>query len=200
MNRYLIWGCGGHARSVADVAFDVGLSNIVFVDANARVDESIWGFKVIKPSDLKYNAPIILGVGDNKIRKKAFEQLDEHYKLMSLISNQAYIGKECKIGRGIFIAHNAYIGPCSNIANGAIINTSSIVEHQCSIGKFTHVSIGATIAGNCHVGDSVMIGAGATVIDKINIASNTIIGAGAVVVSNITTPGVYCGVPAKKVK
>ena len=39
-----------------------------------------------------------------------------------------------------------------------------------------------------------------TVIDNITISDNVIIGAGAVACCNITTTGVYVGVPAKKSK
>jgi serine acetyltransferase len=49
------------------------------------------------------------------------------------------------------------------------------------------------------VGDGVFLGAGAVVIDSISVASNVVIGAGGVVVAAIDSPGVYVGVPVRRI-
>jgi UDP-3-O-[3-hydroxymyristoyl] glucosamine N-acyltransferase len=59
---------------------------------------------------------------------------------------------------------------------------------------------GAKISGNVTIGNSVLIGAGATIKEKVQICDDVVIGAGAVVVKSIVEPGVYAGVPAKKIK
>jgi serine acetyltransferase len=46
----------------------------------------------------------------------------------------------------------------------------------------------------------VTIGTNAAVLPGINICDNVIIGAGAVVNKDITDPGTYVGVPARKIK
>ena len=53
--------------------------------------------------------------------------------------------------------------------------------------------------GEVELGRNVLIGAGATVIQCRKIADNTVIGAGAVVIRDITEPGTYTGVPARKI-
>jgi UDP-N-acetylbacillosamine N-acetyltransferase len=45
----------------------------------------------------------------------------------------------------------------------------------------------------------VFLGAGAVVIDSISVASNVFIGAGGVVVTAIDSPGVYVGVPVRRI-
>ena len=56
------------------------------------------------------------------------------------------------------------------------------------------------MAGTVTVGENTWIGIGAAVSNNIDIASDCIIGAGAVVVKNISEPGTYIGIPAKKIK
>ena len=41
--KIAIIGCGGHARSVADVLNDNGNMSIIFFDHMAKVDETIMG-------------------------------------------------------------------------------------------------------------------------------------------------------------
>ena len=43
------------------------------------------------------------------------------------------------------------------------------------------------------------VGIGATTVENITITNDVLIGAGATVVSDISTEGVYIGIPAKKI-
>ena len=94
----------------------------------------------------------------------------------------------------------AIINTGSQIKDGTIINTSSSVDHDCIVDAFAHISVGSHLAGTVAVGESTLIGAGATVINNISIYKDCTIGAGAVVIKNIPEPGVYTGVPARKMK
>ena len=68
------------------------------------------------------------------------------------------------------------------------------------IGNDVSVGHNAVIHG-AKIGNNVLVGMGAVLMDGAVIPDNTIIAAGAVVLSNkILEPGVYAGVPAKKVK
>ena len=49
-------------------------------------------------------------------------------------------------------------------------------------------------------GDNVVVGAGSTLIGPLDICSNVIIGAMSLVNRSITEPGVYAGIPARKIK
>ena len=196
-NNYVIFGCGGHARSVADVILSNNKdSQIVFLDKNAKDGELIYNFPVLKDVENKQN--IIIALGDNLKRKELFD----HYKddIVSIISNDSYIGFEAKIGNGTFIAHNAHLGPSVEMGKCCIINTHSVLDHEVKVGDFTHISVNATVCGKCKIGSNVFIGAGSTVKDGITICDNVTIGAGAVVVKNIEKCGIYIGCPAKHIK
>lgn len=194
----VIIGCGGHARSIADVALYNGYKKLIFIDEHARENETILGFDVINDFTLLETLnQFIIGIGDNIKRETNFSN---YMCKIKLISNDAYIGKQANIDYGVFVGHNVYIGPLAYIGMNTIINTHAIVEHECIIGKHSHISINATIAGRCKIGDNVFIGAGAIVKDGIEVCSHVTIGSGAVVIENITKPGIYVGIPAKKIK
>ena len=86
-----------------------------------------------------------------------------------------------------------------NIQDGAVLHTL----HQksvCEIGNDVSVGHNAIIHG-AKVGNNVLVGMGAILMDNAVIPDNTVIAAGSVVLSNaVLEPGVYAGVPAKKVK
>lgn len=194
-----ILGCGGHAKSVADIILKNDKSTkLLFVDENALPDERIWGFKVIKPSENSY--PInFIAVGDNKKRETYFNSFDKKH-LINVISHNAYLGKCTNFGIGTMVGDFSKIGPEVEIGMNSIVNTAAIVEHETKIGNNCHIAPSACICGRVKIGNNVFVGAGATIIDKIEICSDVIIGAGTVVVKNITESGVYLGVPARRVK
>ena len=199
MKEIIIYGCGGHSRSVADVIlFNEPEARLVFVDDSARENEEIFGFKVVKSFPQKQHN-CFLAIGDNTKRKKIYDEMKEA-NLISVVSKQAYLGHSCKIGIGCFLGHFCHVGSETIIGSNAILNTAAIVSHEVEIGQYCHIAPNATISGRTKIGDLVFIGVGATVKNKINICSNVIIGAGATVVKDITEPGIYVGTPAKRIK
>ena len=91
------------------------------------------------------------------------------------------------------------IGDRVNIQDGAVLHTL-YQRSVCEIGNDVSVGHNAIIHG-AKVGNNVLVGMGAILMDNAVIPDNTIIAAGAVVLSNsVLEPGVYAGIPAKKVK
>ena len=196
----IVYGCGGHARSILDVLIYNGQNDILIVDKNARKNEYIYGYRVLSYLPDQYrDEPCILAVGDNTIRKK---MVDEQHpaNFINVIATTAYISARSRLGVGIYVSHLSYIGPEANIDNHTIINTRSVIEHEVCIGKFCHIAPNVTISGRTRIGDMVFIGAGSTIIDKIKISSNVIIGANSTVISDVTEPGVYVGSPLRRIR
>lgn len=187
---YII-GCGGHARSVADVLISNGAKSIVFVDKHGRPGETVLGFPVITELPEGISA-VHVASGDNQTRAN-YGALNS----VIIIAPDAYISDSCLIGEGSFIAHNAYCAVEAQIGKGCIINTGAVVEHQVIVGDYTHIAPNSTICGKCRIGSNVLVGAGTTIKPDINVGDNVIIGAGSVVVSDLIEPGIYYGVPAR---
>jgi UDP-N-acetylbacillosamine N-acetyltransferase len=199
----LILGFGGHARSVADVALAAGYKDLLFIDPNARDGESFLGYPVrhTLPGALPEGWLCIAAVGDNRRRRSQIDSIREAgWPLATLIAPSATIGAGASVQAGSVIAHHAHIGPMAKIGTGTIVNTAAIVEHDCAIGDYVHVSVNAAVAGRSQLGDLVFLGAGAVVIDAISVGSEITVGAGGVVAESIAEPGVYVGVPARRIK
>lgn len=199
----IVLGCGGHARSVADIALDFGVPELLFVDADAHDGESIAGFAVLRrwPESIGSDWAAIPASGAANARRAAVDAIRQRGLVVAtLVSRRAYIGHAATVGPGTLVAHGAHVGPFARIGEGVILNTSSLVDHESVVGDYTHVAVHATIAGRCYVGCDAMIGAGAVVIDNVRVADGVTIGAGAVVVQDVPAAGVYVGVPARSIR
>jgi len=196
--QIILFGCGGHGRSVADVLIlnDPTVS-LLFVDENARENERLYGFDVVRHMD-PLGRPYFFALGDNRQRKQKFDEIGAS-DLLSVISVKAHLGHKSTVGKGCFLANFSHIGPEAEIGENTIINTSAVIEHEVKIGTHSHIGPRAVISGRSSIGDLVFIGVGAVVKDNIAICSEVIVGAGATVIQNIDEPGTYVGTPARKI-
>lgn len=198
-----IFGFGGHARSVADVALASGIRQLCFADENARDGESFLGFPIVRAFDdvLPEGWQYFPAAGDNKKRQFQAERIKKRgWPVATVISPTATIGVGAKVGAGTFIGHHSHVGPMAVIGEACILNTGCIVEHDCIVGRYTHVSVNAVLAGASRLGDLVFMGTGSTVIDKCAVCDSVTLGAGAVVVEEIFESGLYAGIPAKRIR
>ena len=120
----------------------------------------------------------------------------------AVVVGDVVMGDDCSIWYGAVLrgdVNSIRLGHRVNIQDGAVLHTlyeRSVVE----MGDDVSVGHNAIIHG-AKVGNNVLIGMGAILMDNAVIPDNTVIAAGAVVLSNaVLEPGVYAGLPAKKVK
>ncbi|MEE3694605.1 UDP-N-acetylbacillosamine N-acetyltransferase [Campylobacter sp. CLAX-22107-21] len=183
-----IYGNGGHAKVVADIARANGYDNLIFLDNN---------------SDMKFSPnlpkhPIIIAIGNTLIRRKLQNLvLSSGFELITLIHPTAVIGSDVTIGTGSVVMPRAIINANSIIGDGVIINSGAIVEHDCIIGNFAHICPGVALAGGVNIGERTWIGIGSSIIQGIKIKSDITIGAGSVVVSDIDSGSIAYGNPCK---
>lgn len=198
--RLVIFGCGGHARSVLDVLHKNGeFEEITLVDENAVEYEKIMGHSVVKSYGWQYADSLFPALGNNRKREEIIEAYGEE-KFTAIISQTSYLGEGVSWGRGTFVACGAHLGPDVKIGVGCIINTGSVIEHESEIGNYVHVAPGSTVCGRSRIGNRVMLGAGSIVVDKVSIGDDVVIGAGSIVIHDILSPGTYVGVPVRKIK
>ncbi|MEG1705527.1 MAG: acetyltransferase [Clostridia bacterium] len=206
--KVVIIGASGHAKVIADIIDKSGDIVYGFLDDNIEEGTIIAGIqsfkvigRVVECIEIVKNNPdvqFIIGIGDNKVRKK----IAEKYKLPYYIAihPSATIGLNVQISEGTVIMANSTINTSSFIGKHSIINTGSIIEHDNYIDNYVHISPNATLAGTVKIGELTHIGASTTVINNIEIIGNVIVGAGAVVIKSILASGTYVGVPVRKVK
>lgn len=200
----LIIGASGHGKVVADIALKMKQwESIAFLDDNESIETSM-GLKIIGPTnDIgKYinEYEIFVGIGNNTIRENINETLEKTgASIPILIHPSAIVGADVEIGIGTVIMARAVINCCSVIGKGCIVNTGATIDHDNCIGDFAHISPGAHLAGTVNVGQRSWLGIGSIVSNNVSISKECTIGAGAVVVRNITNPGIYVGVPVRRV-
>ena len=120
----------------------------------------------------------------------------------AVIIGDVTIGDDCSIWYGVVLrgdVNTIKIGNRVNIQDNASVHT--LYQRSVTIiGDDVSVGHNAVVHG-AKVGNDVLVGMGAVLMDNAEIADGSIIAAGAVVLSNEKLePGVYAGVPAKKVK
>lgn len=132
---------------------------------------------------------LINGVGalpGSTVRNDIFKRFTAlGYRFASVISPDATVDAQCKLGEGVQIMPGVIINADAQIADNVIINTGAIVEHDCVLQRHTIVSPGAVLCGGVSCGENSYIGAGATVIQGLTLGCNSTVAAGSTVVRNL---------------
>ena len=206
MRRLAILGASGHGKVVADAALCAGWQDIVFFDDawphKARVGEWIvaGGTDALLKDSHSYKG-VVIAIGNNEIRKKLANTLNEAGILLTTIVHpSATVSRYAKIGRGSVIFAGAVLNPDCNVGEYCIINTNASIEHDCVLADGVHVSPNASLGGQVSIGGLTWIGIGASVKQQVTLGQCVLVGAGAAVVSNIPDNATVVGVPARITK
>ena len=200
MRKFVIFGVGGHALSIADLLVNIE-DSVVFFCTDQEAIPVPKGFEQIPLSQLKANPTdfeVVIGVGEREVRAKIIKLLaglNFYYPIV--VHPRAYVSKSATIGQGTVVFSNSYIGPEVQIGDFVIINTNTIVEHNASVSNSAVLSPSVTMAGSSTVGESTFIGMGSCVSANVQIGDHCVIGANSFVNSHIPSHSKAFGTPAK---
>lgn len=201
----LIFGAGAQAHKALLLAVKLGFNIIGSI--STEVPGTYDGLTVL--GDLNYyllhkelhHIPVHIGIGENAVRSEIYKRIADLAKdLISLISPEASISQNTKIGKGTYIGVNATLLNNVDIKQNCLIDTGSIIEHDVIIEDYVTISPNATISGRVYIHQGVIIGAGATVIEKVHIGKHSLIGAGSVVINDVEPNVVVVGNPARVIR
>ena len=197
MEDIAIIGAGGHTLVIIDIINETKKYNIIGLYDDVKTG-IFYGHKILgKIKDINKNTKnYIIGIGNNNVRKKIFEQYKD-LNWCKLIHPKAIISNTANIKSGTVICAGAIVQPYVEIGSHCIINTNSNIDHQSNISNFVSVCPGVTICGNVNIGTLSFIGANSTIIQNLNIGSNTIIGAGSVIIKAVDCNKKIVGNPGK---
>ena len=193
-----IIGAGGFGREVYwSLPTNERLSTVFFVN------DEYWdnsNDKILPLSKLNINEyEVVVAIGDPNDRKKVIDSLPLNTKFFTHIHNSVIIlDPKVEIGEGSIICANTVLTTNIKIGKHAHLNLLTTIGHDCNIGDYFTTAPGVKISGNCKISNCVYFGTNSSVRQQINICENVTIGMNAAVVKNITEPGVYTGVPSKK--
>ncbi|MCX2839873.1 acetyltransferase [Salinimicrobium sp. MT39] len=203
-NKLLIIGASGHGKVVADIAIKMNKwQSIAFLDDDKSIKSSM-GLEVIGTSDDVFSHldeyETFVGIGNNATRQRIHEMLETVGACIPiLIHPNVVIGNQVEIGIGTAVMAGAVVNCCTKIGKSCIVNTGSTIDHDNFIEDFVHISPGANLAGTVKVGQGTWLGIGSVVSNNITITNGCKVGAGSVVVKDISKPGIYVGVPVRRV-
>lgn len=203
MASLLIFGAGGHGRVVADAALSDGNWTRVFAcDRDpVRCQGELLAGVALLPVDaaLAAQASVHVAIGDALSREKEVGFLGVDL-LASVIHPDASVSAHAAMAPGCFVAAQAVLAPRAALGLAVILNHGAVVDHDASIGDFSHIAPRAAVGGGAQVGRRVLVGSGAAILPGLRIGDDVVIGAGAVVCHHLPEPGVYAGVPARRMK
>jgi sugar O-acyltransferase (sialic acid O-acetyltransferase NeuD family) len=203
--QILIFGAGGHAKVVAEVARAGGTEVVGFLeDQSLRDGEPFFGSQVIDWNRYlrdrrRWNLiPIALAVGDNRGRGEVHHRVvSTGVEILSLVHNSAIISPTAVIGAGTVIMAAAVVNADARIGQGVIVNTAAVIEHDAHIGDFAHLSPNVALGGGVRIGPRAHLGLGAVVLPRVEVGADSVVGAGSVVLRDVPPAVTVAGVPAR---
>ena len=188
-----LYGYGGHAM---EVAAQIDQPITFFVDDKYLTEET----KPISEFDpTKYL--IMVAVADSKDRFDMIQRLPKETQFFTFIHPTALIlSDNIQVGEGSFIGANSILTTNIKLGKHTILNRGNQIGHDSEIGDYFSAMPGAIVSGNVTIGDCVYMGTNSSIKEKLSIHSLSTIGMNSCVVKHIKEPGVYVGVPTKKIK
>ena len=201
MDKLIVVGSGGHARSCIDVIEQQNKFSIIgIIDKQNNNGNLIAGYSQIgSDTDLPHliskSINLFIGIGFIKsslVRKEYYERAKNlKYLFPKIISPHSYISDHSNIDEGTIVMHDALINSHCNIEKNCIINSKALIEHDVTVGAHSHISTAAVINGAAVIGKGCFIGSNATVGEGVTIGDESIISAGAYIKNNIPPKTTY---------
>ena len=194
-------GAGGHAKVILALIEELGMRcTAIYDDAEKLHGTLLCGIPVTGPVSAlpdREDISAVIAIGVNETRRRisgAFKNIS----WCTLVHPHSWVHRSVSIGEGSVVFAGSVIQPDSIIGAHTIVNTSVSIDHDCRIGDFCHIAPGCHIAGGVNIGSSVFCGIGSSVTQYLSVCGGVTIGAGAAVTRDITEPGIYTGLPAKR--
>ncbi len=212
MKKLVIVGAGDFGREVSWVAERINAQTPVwellgFVDDGAAVQgRTVDGYPVLGPvswleavTDELY---VVCSIGTGRVRKQVMERVlaNPHLRPAVLIDPAAIVGRNAQVGPGCVVCAGTVLAISSRLEAHTIVNLNCTVGHDTVLEPYCTVHPGSNLSGRVHVGACTDIGTGTKIIQGLAVCPGCTLGAGTVVVRDITEPGTYAGVPARRIK
>lgn len=201
----VIFGAGGHAVSVANVALSVGYTVKHFVDKN-KTGLDLLGISIIgdiaELDDLNSYC-FGIAIGDNAARERIYNELQAKHANLdfpSLIHASATISSFTTIGDGTVVMPKAVVGPNSKVGRFCLVNTQASIDHDCVMLDFSSLAPGSVTGGAVQIGIRSAVSIGATIKHGLKIGNDSVVGANSYLNKDLPSNQVAYGTPAKQVR
>lgn len=197
----IIYGGGGHAKSLIDLIRLAGLHRIHGllddgIPAGTRIlDIPVLGggelLTALRRQGIGQAVNAVGGIGSITPRLAVYGKLaSAGFECVTVIHPRAFIEPTAHLEDGCQVFFNAYVGSEVRVGFGSIINTAAIISHDCLLKEYVNVSPGAILAGAVKVGERALIGMGATINLGVTIGAGARVGNSAVVKADVPENGI----------
>lgn len=210
MKKLAIFGTGGFAKELLDLALDQGYSEIYFLEKDIKENQKLFGFSVLPERDLSklIDTDFAIGIADPKIRKRIYGIYSD-LSYPNLVHSQATLGygisEMLEQSKGVVIAAGARVTNSCHFGDFIIVNFNSTIGHDCKLDSYVSIMPGVNVSGCVQLKTGVYIGTNATILPgsldtpKI-LGEYSVVGAGAIVLKATLADRTYIGAPAKELK
>lgn len=209
MKPLAIFGYNGFARETADIAADLGYTDVIYV-VESIVDTS--NHKLILESDIHQivgTHQFSIGVGDGNIRKLIFDKFP-NLNFCNLIHPSVTMAQELRSHiatcRGAIFAAGVRLTNSILVSDFVVLNLNVTVGHDSVLNSFVSVMPGANISGNVNLMPFAYVGTGATILqgkdvdNRLVIGERSVVGAGSLVRQSVEPGSTVVGNPARELK
>lgn len=207
--KIAIFGYGGHASEVADICFDLGYQDIVFIVPDLVINETDSD-KLLPESEVyslaKQGFSFAVGIIDGRTRQKISSKFSD-LRYPNLIHSSATFGRNqslnMTLSKGVIVGAGARFMSSTSVGDFSVFGLNCTIGHDCIISDFVSVMPGVNISGNVHIDTYGFIGSGAVILQgennkKLYLNKGITVGAGSVVTKGYTKAKVIMGVPARE--
>ena len=203
--KLIIFGAGGNAVSVHNVACSAGYQTCYFIDKNKSKNYflDVPVLKKLEEVNKLEDYDYAISFGSNFIREKVFQDINAEYKFLNfpiLIHKTAVISVGVNIAKGCIIMPNAVVGPKTKIGKFCILNTNSCLEHDNNMLEFSSIGPRAVTGGNVIIGKRSYIAIGAVIKNNTSIDADSVIGANSYLNKKVESNSIYYGSPAQFIR
>lgn len=202
----MIYGAGGHAVSVLDVALEAGFCVHCFIDDTRKRSGRLLGLPILH--DLSRigsagNFLFAVAIGDNFQRERVAGKVKRIFRgarFPVLVHPDASISRFAALGPGTVVMAGARVGPRCRVGRFCIINTRASIDHDNVLADYSSFAPRAVSGGGVKLGRRSAVSIGAVVQDKVSIGRDTLIGGNSYVNRNVGSNKVAYGSPARVIR
>jgi sugar O-acyltransferase (sialic acid O-acetyltransferase NeuD family) len=194
--RVLILGAGGGAVLAIDIITRNPKQRVVgILDNNSELHhKTLLGVPILGDFELiekLWNSNFFDGVistivKDPSEREKIYlDLIKKGINFTNVISENANIRLNVKIGTGNLVISGAYFAPCVSIGNNNFFAAECSIEHHSKVGNNCLFGPRFTASGAVDIEDNCKFGMGVLVEPYIKIGNNSLIASGSVITNHI---------------